>query len=147
MKTRMQVAVKALFVNDDGDVLLLRRSSGDTFGADAWDTPGGRIRFGESVEAALRREVFEETGMKDFRVTKILTAWSLLKNEFTQLVGITFLCEYGDEEIRLSHEHAGYEWVSPSQMLEANKAPPPLQDSLRAFVDDCSPMRTSETQA
>jgi 8-oxo-dGTP diphosphatase len=132
MKTRFQVAVKALIVNENGDVLLLRRGVGTL------DTPGGKIRFGETPDAALRREVLEETGIGDIRVTKLLNAWSLLKDESTQLVGMTFVCEYGGEEIRLSHEHAGYEWVSPSRVVQTEGVDAHLQRSLGAFLDDCS---------
>ncbi|WP_206184518.1 NUDIX hydrolase [Thermoactinospora rubra] len=46
----------------DGDRLLLVRR-GRPPGQGLWSLPGGRVEPGESDEAALRREVREETGL------------------------------------------------------------------------------------
>ncbi len=45
-----------------GDVLLVERS-GDPSGG-LWSFPGGHLEWGESLEDAARREVFEETGLR-----------------------------------------------------------------------------------
>jgi 8-oxo-dGTP diphosphatase len=56
-----QLAVSAAIFRDD-KVLLVRRarSPGNGF----YSLPGGRVEFGESLHAALHREVDEETGLK-----------------------------------------------------------------------------------
>ena len=43
------------------DVLLVKR--GQKLGLGLWSLPGGKVEFGESAEAAARREVMEETGL------------------------------------------------------------------------------------
>jgi 8-oxo-dGTP diphosphatase len=45
-----------------GEVLLVRRG-GETYGG-LWSFPGGHVEWGESIEAAARREVLEETGLR-----------------------------------------------------------------------------------
>ncbi len=50
--------VRALIVDDQGRVLLQRRS--DT---GCWGLPGGSVELGETALDALRREVLEETGL------------------------------------------------------------------------------------
>lgn len=50
----MYVAVKGLLFENSKLLLLKKRHEG------FWDIPGGRIEFGESIEAALRRELAEE---------------------------------------------------------------------------------------
>lgn len=55
----LPVSQKAIMTDADGRVLILK-SAGDEY----WDLPGGHLREGEDLEAGLRREVREETGLE-----------------------------------------------------------------------------------
>lgn len=57
MEDYFHLGVKALIQNAQKELLLLRRRSL------VWDLPGGRIQKGETLEEALAREVYEETGL------------------------------------------------------------------------------------
>ena len=59
-----RAAARVLLVDPAGRLLLLRFLDGET-GYAWWATPGGGLLEGESHEAAARREVFEETGLRD----------------------------------------------------------------------------------
>ena len=56
--TELGLSVSAL-VFRDGELLLMRRSDNGH-----WSLPGGFVEMGESVAAAARREVAEETGFQ-----------------------------------------------------------------------------------
>lgn len=55
---------KALLLDADGNVLLLRRSATHPTLAGHPDLPGGLIESGEEPGEALVREILEETGLK-----------------------------------------------------------------------------------
>src|SRR5439155_16307251 len=54
------VGVGAVIV-DDGNVVLIRRKYEPLKGH--WSLPGGMVEIGETLEAALTREMLEETGL------------------------------------------------------------------------------------
>jgi len=56
-----QLAVSAAIFRDD-NILLVRRARSPAKGF--YSLPGGRVEFGESLHAALHREVDEETGLR-----------------------------------------------------------------------------------
>ena len=53
--------VGAVVLDARGQLLLIRR--GNEPGRGLWSVPGGRVEAGESVAAAVEREVREETGL------------------------------------------------------------------------------------
>jgi len=57
-----QDSVKAILFR--GDYLLIIRRQDNGPGAGNWDIPGGHIEKGENKVDALKREVFEETGLE-----------------------------------------------------------------------------------
>jgi len=56
-----QLAVSAAIFRD-GKILLVRRAGSPARGF--YSLPGGRVEFGETLHAALHREIAEETGLK-----------------------------------------------------------------------------------
>ena len=60
-RTPVDVAVGVL-IDPDGRFLLTSRPEGKVY-AGYWEFPGGKLEAGETVEAALRRELIEELGI------------------------------------------------------------------------------------
>ena len=52
-----------VLVDPDGNVLATQRPEGKKLGLH-WEFPGGKVEEGESPEAALRREIQEELGIR-----------------------------------------------------------------------------------
>lgn len=72
MKQYQQVIVVGLIKNELGEILLgLRNQPERPNEHNKWEFPGGGIEFGETPEAALKREVKEEAGL-DIRILRLL---------------------------------------------------------------------------
>ena len=64
MSERLPVDVAVgVLIDAQGDFLLTSRPEGKVY-AGYWEFPGGKLEAGESVEAALRRELHEELGIE-----------------------------------------------------------------------------------
>ena len=60
-RKEVEVAVGVL-IRSDGAFLLTSRPEGKVY-AGYWEFPGGKVEPGETIEAALRRELVEEIGI------------------------------------------------------------------------------------
>ena len=67
------------------------------------------MKYGESAEETLQREIIEETGLNVKRIS-ILDTWNLLKQD-CQITGIIYLCKTEKNEVVLSDEHDHYTWL------------------------------------
>lgn len=67
-------AVVILVLSPDGQKMLLVREFRMELGMHIYGLPSGLIDKGEDVATAARRELYEETGLKDFKLIKFLPA-------------------------------------------------------------------------
>jgi len=61
---KKQCAAMAI-MNDKGKVLFLKRSPQDSFHPSTWCLPGGGVEGYEEAISAVKREVYEESGIED----------------------------------------------------------------------------------
>lgn len=62
-------------------ILVLRRAPDLAFLPSYWDLPGGHVEPGESLGAALRREILEETGWQLKKIDALVAVWDWSLNE------------------------------------------------------------------
>ncbi len=116
--TTQQIGVKAI-IEEEGEILLLKRSEKYEHLKNHWDIPGGRIKFGEEPEEGLKREIEEETGLELKEIKQILDACTVFRNEEEHIVRITYLCAVKDSKhTKISHEHVHMEWVPKEKLRE-----------------------------
>lgn len=115
MNRKFGVATKVIIRNEEGKYLVLYKSETEEINPNEIDIPGGRMKFGESVEESLKREVEEEIGI-NIEVEKPSRVWGFVK-EALHLVGITFLAKYISGEVKLSEEHTKHEWIDKNKIL------------------------------
>jgi len=123
------VALKAIIMFN-GKALIIQRSSTDDVGADTWEFAGGKLDFGEDLEAALRREIQEETGL-NVLIDKLLYATTFKAHKYRQIVILSYLCTAINDNVILSLEHQDYLWANKKQILEW--LPKPIINSLNQY--------------
>lgn len=70
MKKEILPAVAAAIFDQDGNILLQKRKD-----VDQWCVISGHVEFGETVEDAILREIFEETNVKG-KITRFIGIYS-----------------------------------------------------------------------
>lgn len=96
------VSVAALVTNDEGKILLVNSPWR------GWEYPGGLIEPGESFEAALRREVREESGV-EIEITGFV---GICKNVARDIVNIDFTARYVGGALTTSDESTEVGWFT-----------------------------------
>lgn len=108
---QLQVGVKILLKNEQGNYLLVRRSSEKYPEVGAmWDIVGGRIEIGTPLLENLKREIFEETKLELVGEPKLIAAQDILKAD-KHVVRLTYTGE-AQGEITLDEENTDYKWFT-----------------------------------
>lgn len=131
------LAVKTFVANRCGEVLFLKRSTLSKHFAGTWELPGGKVDAGETFDAALIREVAEETGLT-IALERVVGA---TQYEMSQIkLAVLFLeGRVLSGEVRLSDEHDDYRWVPLNEITKLD-----LSDQLKAFLIDYSTKNAAE---
>lgn len=89
---------------------------------DYWDFPKGHMENEEQEIETAKREIKEETGLKDIEFVKgfkegIKYFFRFEGKNISKTVAY-FLTEAKNGEVRISQEHIGFEWLSYPEALE-----------------------------
>ena len=119
-----QSAGAVIFRIEKGDprYLLLHYPFSSKAKKEYWDLPKGHIEKGESEEDTVRREVAEETGLRDVE----------LLNDFRQEIHYRFqsgrqnilktvvfyLAKTNQQKVTISSEHIGFQWLGYEEAIE-----------------------------
>ncbi|MGI8602143.1 MAG: NUDIX domain-containing protein [Verrucomicrobiales bacterium] len=109
--------VGALIFNRAGRVLMLKTNKW----SHRWGIPGGKIRRGEPSEAALRREVREETGLEIEEIRFVMVQDCVDPPEFhhsAHFLLLNYTALALDGEISLNDEAQAFQWVGLEEALE-----------------------------
>jgi 8-oxo-dGTP diphosphatase len=111
-----QLAVSAVIFRDN-QILLVRRARSP--GQGFYSLPGGRVEFGESLHAALHREVDEETGLKIEIIG--LAGWREVLPGTTgggHYLIMSFASRWVAGEPVLNDEHDDFKWLAPDGLSD-----------------------------
>ena len=104
--------VGALIFNSKQEVLMIRTHKW----SNKWGIPGGKIKWGESSEAALRREIKEETNLKVTDIQSVLAQDCIHSKEFyydAHFVLLNYTCRcVGKSKVILNEEGQEFRWLT-----------------------------------
>jgi ADP-ribose pyrophosphatase YjhB (NUDIX family) len=106
-----RIGVFALIFNHEKQILLGHRRD-----IDWWNLPGGGMEAGETVDEAICREVFEETGLK-VRVEQLIGVYSKPQK---QEVVLTFLCEVIGGSLQPTEETRESRYFAPMRFQKTH---------------------------
>jgi 8-oxo-dGTP pyrophosphatase MutT (NUDIX family) len=104
-------------VGNGTEYLLLHYEAGH------WDFVKGHVEKGESEEATVGREILEETGLRsntflsDFR-ERIDYFYRRRGRTVSKEVIFYLVKNTGEEQVRISGEHVGYDWLPYREALD-----------------------------
>ena len=130
-KIERPVLVVSAFIKKDNKFLLTHDPK-----FEFWRVPGGKPRFGEKMEDALKREMKEELGMK-ISVDKFLgfgqdvvTPW---KKEIGSRLILYFKCHIISGEIKKSKEVTDFTWLTLKEIKMHKNLEPAMLDFFKRF--------------
>lgn len=128
---RPYLAVSAAIVRD-GQVLIVRRGRPPAQGI--YTLPGGAVEAGETLEDAVAREVFEETGLEIEPVVLAGHNEVIIRDDDDQVerhfVILCFAARWIAGTPEISDEIAEARWIDPDELDELRTT-----DGLREIID------------
>jgi len=114
------IKVVAALIEKDSEVLIARRSTGDTLLLGKWEFPGGKVEDGEEEPKAIEREIKEEFELD-------VTAKKFLINNVCEypnkVVDLRlYLCSYISGTFNL-HDHFEYKFIKKEDLLKYDLCP------------------------
>ncbi len=131
---------------DNGKVLLVRRRYEPLKGH--WSLPGGMVEIGETLEAALTRELLEETGLA-VDVGPVIEVFDRITPDEDHriryhFVLIDYLCWPGGGALRAGSDVDAAIWADPDNLAEyslTDKATSVIRRGMRLALEAPRPVR------
>lgn len=117
----------------NNSVLVVRRGNPPL--KDSWSLPGGRVRQGENLEEAVKREIREECGI-EIEVRDLITLFEYIEHDESEKVKyhyivFDFAAEYRSGRLMHSSDADDARWV-PIQKLDEYS----LTDAVNSAIKD-----------
>ncbi len=131
-KDSIQKVVVGAIIIDGKRVLTLRRVPNDFMGG-LVEIPSGTVDAGESIYAALRREVKEETGLSIESIDSYIDSFDYVSSSGKKTRQLNFLVSVTIQQVLLSSEHDLYQWLSSQELQSVGL---PMSDETKSIIKE-----------
>ena len=117
---RAALTVDAIvFVKQGGSALVLLIERGRDPFKNSWALPGGFIEMDETLEAACKRELLEETGLKVEQMTQFKTYDAIDRDPRHRTISVVYFTELNEiQQVEGSDDASQAEWFPVSDLPE-----------------------------
>lgn len=109
--------------NQEGKFLLVKSYKWK----DVWSVPGGHVELGERIVDTLRREIFEEVGLKVEPTRVLAVREAIFPKGFIKkkhFIFFDYLCETKSSKVKLDKkELSDYIWVDKKRLMKLKVEP------------------------
>ena len=112
-----RLLVVGVFVESEGKILILKRNPKTESHGGLWGIPAGKVAKGETEVKAVKRELFEETGIDvEEETLERLGVYNLDSSEI-KIEFPTYRLKLSNKPnvILDANEHVGFRWVTPEE--------------------------------
>lgn len=136
-------SVSGICTRSNGDVLLLKRMRPPRVGT--WTLPGGFVEPGETGIDALRREVYEETGLSvsDPTPQSAFPNTYVYKGVTYATFDMVYVCQVDGAPILDGTEVDAHRWFSQTELLDADISFPSLKNAIDRYVSQHGLLKTT----
>ena len=113
------IQVTAGIIESDNEILIARRKNGQHL-AGLWEFPGGKIEKGESPEACIKRELFEELNIEVSIDSFFMD--SIYKYDEKTILLKSYKCKATSKDIALN-DHDKALWIKTHELINYKFAP------------------------
>lgn len=115
--------------NNEKHILVLTRLP-DEFMGGIEELPSGKVEQKESLINALKREIYEETGLELDNNINYIFSFDYLSSKGKKTRHFTFLCHTNYTKIKINpHEHSDFRWLPISGIKNSN-----LTDNVKELI-------------
>jgi len=131
----MAITVVAAIIEDDAGLILCAKRGSWKDAPGKWEFPGGKPNPGESLEDAIKREIFEELGVE-------IRPLSVFDRSTTKVGGneidlVCFAAELVDQKPSSSTDHSELAWLKQTELSALDWAKPDLPAVKKITMPAC----------
>jgi ADP-ribose pyrophosphatase YjhB (NUDIX family) len=130
MSQQLELIVRALIIKNRRILVCQTNGRGYYF------LPGGHVEFGESMQEALRRELYEEMEAKVVGSQFIGGFENLFEQEGVKKHEVSFIFQVDIDiaDVVAKEEHISFYWFTMEEFTNENIVPPAMKDAIIAWT-------------